>query len=116
MVWFLHLVCFRVSGVFEGSSCNSVKTSALKKELSELDRQEKALDDLIQSSSTRLRELTEHKDNQRYPFIVWMFVLWRTEEWFVSYTFVSLFRHAVLKHSHGMDSRFAIILIPSLSF
>uniref|UniRef100_A0A673MU18 Si:ch211-160f23.5 n=1 Tax=Sinocyclocheilus rhinocerous TaxID=307959 RepID=A0A673MU18_9TELE len=43
-------------------------TSALKKELSELDRQEKALDDLIQSSSTWLRELTEHKDNQRYPF------------------------------------------------
>uniref|UniRef100_A0A673MMQ1 Si:ch211-160f23.5 n=1 Tax=Sinocyclocheilus rhinocerous TaxID=307959 RepID=A0A673MMQ1_9TELE len=32
------------------------------------DRQEKALDDLIQSSSTWLRELTEHKDNQRYPF------------------------------------------------
>jgi len=56
--------------VFEGSSCNSEKTSALKKELSELDRQEKALDDLIQSSSTRLRELTENKDNQRYPFIV----------------------------------------------
>uniref|UniRef100_A0A672N057 Si:ch211-160f23.5 n=1 Tax=Sinocyclocheilus grahami TaxID=75366 RepID=A0A672N057_SINGR len=43
-------------------------TSALKKELSELNRQEKALDDLIQSSSTRLRELTENKDNQRYPF------------------------------------------------
>uniref|UniRef100_A0A673MFC9 Transcription factor E2F2-like n=1 Tax=Sinocyclocheilus rhinocerous TaxID=307959 RepID=A0A673MFC9_9TELE len=59
-----------VSGVFESSSSNSEKTSALKKELSELDRQEKALDDLIQSSSTRLRELTENKDNQRYPFIL----------------------------------------------
>ncbi|KAF4102270.1 hypothetical protein G5714_017070 [Onychostoma macrolepis] len=47
-----------VSGVFEGSSFNSEKTSALKKELSELDRQEKALDDLIQSSSTRLRYVT----------------------------------------------------------
>uniref|UniRef100_A0A672PVG1 Transcription factor E2F2-like n=1 Tax=Sinocyclocheilus grahami TaxID=75366 RepID=A0A672PVG1_SINGR len=47
-----------VSGVFEGSSCNSEKTSALKKELSELDRQEKALDDLIQSSSTWLRYVT----------------------------------------------------------
>ncbi|KAL1257909.1 hypothetical protein QQF64_011153 [Cirrhinus molitorella] len=58
-----------VSGVFEGSSSNSEKSSALKKELSELDRQEKALDDLIQSSSTLLRELTENKDNQRYPFI-----------------------------------------------
>ncbi|KTF98393.1 hypothetical protein cypCar_00024051 [Cyprinus carpio] len=47
-----------VSGVFEGSSSNSEKTSTLKKELSELDRQEKALDDLIQSSSTRLRYVT----------------------------------------------------------
>ncbi|KTG06165.1 hypothetical protein cypCar_00002217 [Cyprinus carpio] len=47
-----------VSGVFEGSSSNLEKTSALKKELSELDRQEKALDDLIQSSSTQLRYVT----------------------------------------------------------
>ncbi|XP_016385408.1 transcription factor E2F2-like [Sinocyclocheilus rhinocerous] len=60
-----------VSGVFEGSSCNSEKTSALKKELSELDRQEKALDDLIQSSSTWLRELTEHKDNQRLGYVTY---------------------------------------------
>lgn len=97
----LYVVCFRVSGVFEGSSCNSEKTSALKKELSELDRQEKALDDLIQSSSTRLRELTENKDNQRYPFIVFVFV---------SFMFVNLLIHAVhtacifaAKHLCGID-------------
>ncbi|XP_042630073.1 transcription factor E2F2-like [Cyprinus carpio] len=60
-----------VSGVFEGSSSNSEKTSTLKKELSELDRQEKALDDLIQSSSTRLRELTENKDNQRLGYVTY---------------------------------------------
>ncbi|XP_059376413.1 transcription factor E2F2-like isoform X1 [Carassius carassius] len=60
-----------VSGVFEGSSSNLEKTSALKKELSELDRQEKSLDDLILSSSTRLRELTEHKDNQRLGYVTY---------------------------------------------
>ncbi|XP_056332834.1 transcription factor E2F2 [Danio aesculapii] len=60
-----------VSGVFEGSSSNSEKASSLKKELSELDRQEKALDDLIQSSSTRLREMTESKDNQRLGYVTY---------------------------------------------
>ncbi|XP_051502943.1 transcription factor E2F2-like [Myxocyprinus asiaticus] len=58
-----------VSGVFEGSASGAEKASTLRKELSELDRQEKALDDLIQSSSARLRELTENKDNQRLGYV-----------------------------------------------
>ncbi|TRY99323.1 hypothetical protein DNTS_029689 [Danionella cerebrum] len=36
-----------VNGVFEGSSSNAEKASALKKELSDLEREERALDDLI---------------------------------------------------------------------
>ncbi|KAG7465979.1 hypothetical protein MATL_G00159950 [Megalops atlanticus] len=56
-----------VGGVFEGSAGGSEKARALRKELSDLERAEKALDDLIQSSTTQLRELTENKDNQRYP-------------------------------------------------
>ncbi|XP_073668458.1 transcription factor E2F2 [Paramisgurnus dabryanus] len=60
-----------INGVFEGSNSTSEKTSALRKELSELDRQEKLLDDLIQSSSTRLRDLTENKDNQRFGYVTY---------------------------------------------
>lgn len=66
---FLFLdVCFRVTGVFEGSASASERTNALQRELAELDRKENALDDLIQSSTNQLRELTENKDNQPYPF------------------------------------------------
>lgn len=61
-------VCIRVTGVFEGSASASEQISALQRELAELDRKESALDDLIQSSTNQLRELTENKDNQRYPF------------------------------------------------
>ncbi|MCJ8736607.1 hypothetical protein PDJAM_G00014360 [Pangasius djambal] len=57
-----------VTGVFEGSASASERTNALQRELAELDRKENALDDLIQSSTNQLRELTENKDNQRYPF------------------------------------------------
>ncbi|KAI7804880.1 transcription factor E2F2 [Triplophysa rosa] len=60
-----------VSGVFEGSTSNSEKTSALRKELYELDRQEKLLEDLVQSSSAQLRELTENKDNQRLGYVTY---------------------------------------------
>ncbi|KAG9333559.1 hypothetical protein JZ751_011396 [Albula glossodonta] len=56
-----------VGGVFEGSAGGTEKARALRKELGDLERAEKALDDLIQSSTTQLRELTENKDNQRYP-------------------------------------------------
>ncbi|KAK2843717.1 hypothetical protein Q7C36_011932 [Tachysurus vachellii] len=56
-----------VTGVFEGSASASERTNALQRELAELDRKENALDDLIQSSTNQLRELTENKDNQQYP-------------------------------------------------
>ncbi|KAL7861634.1 hypothetical protein SRHO_G00130750 [Serrasalmus rhombeus] len=58
-----------VSGVFEGSAAASERTSALRRELAELERKEKVLDELIQSSNNQLRELTENKDNQKYPYI-----------------------------------------------
>ncbi|TSM77435.1 Transcription factor E2F2 [Bagarius yarrelli] len=57
-----------VTGVFEGSVTASEQTNALQRELAELDRKENVLDDLIRSSTNQLRELTENKDNQRYPF------------------------------------------------
>uniref|UniRef100_A0A8B9K0W1 Si:ch211-160f23.5 n=1 Tax=Astyanax mexicanus TaxID=7994 RepID=A0A8B9K0W1_ASTMX len=57
-----------VSGVFEGSAGGSERTSALRRELAELERKERVLDELIHSSNNQLRELTENKDNQRYPF------------------------------------------------
>ncbi|XP_071183170.1 transcription factor E2F2 isoform X2 [Salvelinus alpinus] len=53
-----------VGGVFEGSASSGEKSCALRKELGELERAEKALEDLITSSSTQLKELTEHGDNQ----------------------------------------------------
>ncbi|XP_021440074.2 transcription factor E2F2 isoform X1 [Oncorhynchus mykiss] len=53
-----------VGGVFEGSASSREKSRALRKELGELERAEKALEDLITSSSTQLKELTEHGDNQ----------------------------------------------------
>lgn len=56
--------CIRVGGVFEGSASSGEKSCALRKELGELERAEKALEDLIASSSTQLKELTEHRDNQ----------------------------------------------------
>ncbi|KAL2076646.1 hypothetical protein ACEWY4_027758 [Coilia grayii] len=58
-----------VGGVFEGSAAGE-KTHLLRKELSSLEREEKILDDLIKSSTNQLRELTEDKDNQRYPFSI----------------------------------------------
>lgn len=50
--------------MFEGSASSGEKSCALRKELGELERAEKALEDLIASSSTQLKELTEHRDNQ----------------------------------------------------
>lgn len=55
--------------MFEGSASASEQTNALQRELAELDRKENVLDDLIQSSTNQLRELTENKDNQKYPFL-----------------------------------------------
>ncbi|KAK1793225.1 hypothetical protein P4O66_011415, partial [Electrophorus voltai] len=57
-----------VGGVFEGSASGSEHPKTLRRELSDLERKEQVLDDLIQSSTNQLRDLTENKDNQRYPF------------------------------------------------
>ncbi|KAM9466335.1 transcription factor E2F2 isoform 2-T2 [Clarias gariepinus] len=60
-----------VTGVFEGSASASAQTNALQRELAELDRKENALDDLIQSSTNQLRDLTENKDNQRFGYVTY---------------------------------------------
>ncbi|MBN3325209.1 E2F2 factor, partial [Atractosteus spatula] len=51
--------------VLGGSTAGPEKQRGLRRELAELDKAEKALDDLIRSSSAQLKELTEQKDNQR---------------------------------------------------
>ncbi|XP_060790741.1 transcription factor E2F2 isoform X2 [Neoarius graeffei] len=60
-----------VTGVFEGSASASERTNALQRELAELDRKENVLDDLIQSSTNQLRELTENKDNQQLGYVTY---------------------------------------------
>lgn len=57
----------RVGDVFEGGVGGGEKACNLRKELGDLERAEKSLDDLIYSSNTHLKQLTEYKDNQRYP-------------------------------------------------
>ncbi|XP_048120100.1 transcription factor E2F2 isoform X1 [Alosa alosa] len=59
-----------VGGVFEGSA-GGEKTRSLRRELSALEREEKILDELIQSSTNQLRELTEDKDNQRLGYLTY---------------------------------------------
>lgn len=58
---------FRVGGVFEGGAGGGQKACALRKELSDLARLEKSLDELIHSSTAQLKQLTELEDNKRYP-------------------------------------------------
>ncbi|CAB1340513.1 unnamed protein product [Coregonus sp. 'balchen'] len=60
-----------VGGVFEGSASGGEKSCALRKELGELERAEKALEDLITSSSTQLNELTEHRENQQLGYVTY---------------------------------------------
>ncbi|XP_071766297.1 transcription factor E2F2 [Centroberyx gerrardi] len=60
-----------VGGVFEGGAGGGEKTRALRKELGDLERAERALDELIHSSSTQLKQLTEHKDNQRLGYVTY---------------------------------------------
>ncbi|KAJ8368914.1 hypothetical protein SKAU_G00089420 [Synaphobranchus kaupii] len=43
------------------------RARCLRKELEHLERAEKSLDDLVQSSTSQLRDLTENQDSQRYP-------------------------------------------------
>lgn len=60
----------RVGNVFEGSAGGGQKVCTLRKELGDLDRVEKSLDQLIHSSTAQLKQLTEQEDNQRYPLHV----------------------------------------------
>lgn len=57
----------RVGDVFEGGAGGGPKACALRKELGDLDRIEKALDELIYSSTAQLKQLTDCEDNQKYP-------------------------------------------------
>lgn len=56
--------------MFEGGAGGGQKACALRKELSDLGRVEKSLDELIQSSTAQLKQLTEFEDNKRYPFTI----------------------------------------------
>ncbi|CAG10438.1 unnamed protein product, partial [Tetraodon nigroviridis] len=56
-----------VGDVFEGGAGGGQKAGALRKELGDLERAEKCLDELILSSTAQLKQLTEYEDNQRYP-------------------------------------------------
>ncbi|KAG5856093.1 hypothetical protein ANANG_G00004330 [Anguilla anguilla] len=66
---------YDITNVLEGvqlirkKSKNNIQwmARALNKELGDLERAEKSLDDLIQSSTAQLRHLTESQHNQRYP-------------------------------------------------
>lgn len=58
----------RVGDVFEGGAGGGEKACALRKELGDLERVEKCLDEMIHSSTAQLKQLTEYEDNQRYPF------------------------------------------------
>nr|XP_015204352.1 PREDICTED: transcription factor E2F2-like isoform X2 [Lepisosteus oculatus] len=57
--------------VLGGSPAGPEKQRGLRRELAELDKAEKALDDLIRSSSAQLKELTEQKDNQRLGYVTY---------------------------------------------
>lgn len=57
----------RVGDVFEGGAGGGEKARALRKELGDLERAERSLDEQIQSSTTQLKQLTEYKESQRYP-------------------------------------------------
>lgn len=58
---------YRVGDVFEGGAGGGQKAGVLRKELGDLERAEKCLDELILSSTAQLKQLTEHEDSQRYP-------------------------------------------------
>uniref|UniRef100_A0A8C9R0J4 E2F transcription factor 2 n=1 Tax=Scleropages formosus TaxID=113540 RepID=A0A8C9R0J4_SCLFO len=61
-----------VSGVFEGSMGGSGKARALQQELGELECTERTLDQLLESSTAQLQELTENKESQLYPLSVYI--------------------------------------------
>ncbi|XP_075874017.1 transcription factor E2F2 isoform X1 [Nelusetta ayraudi] len=60
-----------VGDVFEGGAGGGQKACALRKELSDLGRVEKSLDELIQSSTAQLKQLTEFEDNKRLGYVTY---------------------------------------------
>ncbi|XP_056152505.1 transcription factor E2F2 [Lampris incognitus] len=60
-----------VGDVFEGGSGGGEKARSLRRELGDLERAERTLDELIHSSSTILKQLTEHKDNERLGYVTY---------------------------------------------
>ncbi|XP_047468013.1 transcription factor E2F2 [Mugil cephalus] len=60
-----------VGDVFEGGAGGGEKACALRKELGDLERAERSLDELIQSSSAQLKQLTEYKDSQRLGYVTY---------------------------------------------
>lgn len=77
----------RVGDVFEGGAAGGEKACTLRKELGDLERVERSLDELIHSSTAQLKQLTEYEDNKRYPLhpavcVSVCIILW----WFSGYT------------------------------
>ncbi|XP_061552306.1 transcription factor E2F2 [Phycodurus eques] len=60
-----------VGDVFEGGASGGEKARALRKDLGDLERAERSLDELIHSISAQLKQLTEHKDSQRLGYVTY---------------------------------------------
>ncbi|XP_004540481.2 transcription factor E2F2 isoform X1 [Maylandia zebra] len=60
-----------VGDVFEGGAGGGEKARALRKELGDLERAERSLDEQIQSSTTQLKQLTEYKESQRLGYVTY---------------------------------------------
>ncbi|XP_010782881.1 transcription factor E2F2 [Notothenia coriiceps] len=60
-----------VGDVFEGGASGGEKACALRKELGELERVERSLDELIHSSTAQLKQLTEYEDNKRLGYVTY---------------------------------------------
>ncbi|KAM4543200.1 transcription factor E2F2 isoform 1-T1 [Odontesthes bonariensis] len=60
-----------VGDVFEGGAVGGEKACALRKELGDLERAERSLDELIQSSTAQLKQVTEYKDSQRLGYVTY---------------------------------------------
>ncbi|KAK7904110.1 hypothetical protein WMY93_016717 [Mugilogobius chulae] len=60
-----------VGDVFEGGASGGQKAAALRKDLCELEKAERALDQLIQSSTTQLKQLTEDQSSQRLGYVTY---------------------------------------------
>ncbi|XP_054470018.1 transcription factor E2F2 [Anoplopoma fimbria] len=60
-----------VGDVFEGGAGGGEKACALRKELGDLERVERSLDELILSSTAQLKQLTEYEDNKRLGYVTY---------------------------------------------